>query len=330
MFKKKQLEAVAAQPAMTADPVITAESFTQLGTDAEKSEAIVRPSMSFVQDAMRRLAKNKIAIGCAVILIFMILGSIIFPFLSPYTMSEQHIDHAYKNMFYTHAEDGHLHIFGTDSLGRDIWVRIWEGARTSLFIAFAAVAINVVVGVLYGGISGYFGGMIDNILMRIVEIINGIPYLIIVILLMTVMEQGVGTIIIAYATVGWTGMARLVRGQIISLKEQEYVVAARAMGARPMRILIRHLLPNTLSVVIVNITLAIPSVIFTEAFLSFIGIGVPIPHASWGMLANEGVRVFQQYPYMLFIPAIFISLTMLSFNLFGDALRDVFDPRLRK
>lgn len=310
-------------------PVITADSFTHLGKDAEDSEQIVRPSISYWKDAMRRLAKNKAALVCAIFLLIIILMAIFVPIFSPYTMSDIHIEHKNQGMFYV-AEDGHMHLFGTDTLGRDLFVRVWSGARTSMFIAFSAVFINFLIGVVYGGISGYVGGNVDNILMRIIEIINGIPYLMVVILLLVVMEAGIGTMIIAYALVAWTGMARLVRGQVISLKEHEYVVAAKTMGAKPMRIIAKHLLPNTLSVVIINITLAIPSAIFTESFLSFIGLGVPIPNASWGTLANDGVLVFQMFPYALIIPAIFISLTMLSFNLLGDALRDVFDPRLRK
>jgi oligopeptide transport system permease protein len=233
-------------------------------------------------------------------------------------------------MFFKDSTDGHMHIFGTDTLGRDIFTRTWSGGRVSLFIAFAAVFINFVVGIIYGGISGYLGGAVDNVMMRIIEIINGIPYLIIVVLLMMVIPPGAMTMVIAYATVGWTGMARLVRGQIMSLKQQDYIVAAKVMGARPARIIAKHLLPNTLSVVIVNITLAIPSAIFTEAFLSYIGLGVPVPMASWGVLANDGSRVFQMFPSQLIIPAICISLTMLSFNLLGDGLRDALDPKLRR
>ncbi len=334
MSKKSKLAALEATQQAEFDEqpreaIIIDNSFDLVGKDTEQAELIVRPSLSYGKDAMRRLAKNKVAIACAIYLAVIIFMSVVVPLLSPYTMSEIHIEHTDKTIFYM-AEDGHMHIFGTDSLGRDIFVRIWSGAQISMFIAFTAVFINFIIGIIYGGISGYVGGSVDNIMMRIIEIINGIPYLMIVILLMMVMKAGVTTIIIAYAAVGWTGMARLVRGQIMTLKEQEYVVAAKTMGARPMRIIARHLLPNTLSVVIVNITLAIPGAIFTEAFLSFIGLGVPIPQASWGTLANEGVRVFQQFPHMLFLPAIFISLTMLSFNLLGDALRDVFDPRLRK
>lgn len=325
----KKNKAVAAFVEPVQEVVIRPDSFEAIGANANERDSIVRPSLSFWKDAMRRLVKNKVAVVCAVYLVIVLLMSVLVPILSSYSMSEQHVEHTYQGVFYV-AEDGHMHLLGTDSLGRDNFTRLWDGARVSMIIAFAAVGINLAVGIVYGGISGYIGGMTDNVMMRIVELINGIPYLMVVILLMVVLPPGIATIIIAYAAVGWTGMARLVRGQIISLKEQEYVVAAKTMGAKPLRILFRHLLPNTLSVVIVNITLAIPSAIFTEAFLSFIGLGVPIPQASWGTLANDGVQAFQQYPFMLFLPAILISLTMLSFNLLGDALRDVFDPRLRK
>ena len=204
------------------------------------------------------------------------------------------------------------------------------GARVSLLVGVVAALVNLVVGVLYGGIAGYFGGTVDNVMMRIVEVVNGIPYLIVVVLLMMVLPPGIFTMVIAYATVGWTGMARLVRGQCLSLKNQEFVVAAEAMGATASRIIGKHLLPNALSVIIINVTLAVPSAIFTEAFLSYIGMGVPVPQPSWGMLAQEGASVFQLYPHQLLIPAIAISLTMLSFNLLGDGLRDAFDPRLRR
>ena len=309
---------------------IEASAFEHIGADVLESEHISRPTTSYWKDAMGRLFKNKAAVVCRVILGIIFVGAVIVPMISPFTISEQSVLDANQTFMFKNTKTGKAHIFGTDTLGRDIFVRIWHGARTSLFIAFAAVFVNLMIGLIYGGISGYIGGWVDNLMMRIIEIINGIPYLMIVILLMMVLEPGIGTIIVAYAAVGWTGMARLVRGQVMGLKEQEYVIAARTMGASPMRIICRHLIPNTLSVVIVNITLAIPAVIFTEAFLSFIGLGVPIPNASWGTLANEGIRVFQQYPYQLILPAIFISVTMLSFNLLGDALRDAFDPKLRR
>jgi oligopeptide transport system permease protein len=309
---------------------IEKNKFEWVGANAAESENISRPSTSYWRDAMHRLSKNKAAMVCLIIIVFITLCSIIIPAVSPYTMSEQHLTHTYAPMGFKDPVDGHLHLFGTDTLGRDIFTRIWHGARISLFISFTAVFVNFIIGIIYGGISGYLGGAVDNVMMRIIEIINGIPYLIIVVLLMMVIPPGTMTMVIAYAFVGWTGMARLVRGQIMSLKQQDYVIAAKVMGAKSTRIIAKHLLPNTLSVVIVNITLAIPSAIFTEAFLSYIGLGVPVPLASWGTLANEGSRVFQMYPSQLIIPAICISITMLSFNLLGDGLRDALDPKLRR
>lgn len=304
--------------------------FEWVGGNAAESETISRPSTSYWRDAMKRLRKNKAAMFCLGIIIFIALLAIVIPIFSPFTISEQHYAHTDAPMGFKDPVDGHIHLFGTDSLGRDIFTRLWDGGRVSLFIAVTAVFINCIIGIIYGGISGYAGGKVDNLMMRIIEVINGIPYLIIVILLMMVLKPGVMTMVVAYAAVGWTGMARLVRGQVMSLKQQDYVVAARVMGAKPMRVIFKHLIPNTLSVVIVNITLAIPNVIFTEAFLSYIGLGVPVPKSSWGILASEGSAVFQTYPSQLLIPAICISLTMLSFNLLGDGLRDALDPRLRR
>ena len=204
------------------------------------------------------------------------------------------------------------------------------GGRVSLTIAVVSALVDLILGSIYGGVSGYFGGTLDIIMMRLLEIINGIPYLIIVILLMMILRPGMMTIIIAYSLVGWIPMARLVRGQVVALKQQEYIAAAEAMGAGPARIIARHLLPNTLSVVIVRVTLSIPSAIFSEAYLSYIGLGIPLPMCSWGSLAQLGIENFRIYPYQLIIPAICISLTMLAFNMFGDGLRDAFDPRLRR
>lgn len=329
--KLKGVNPFAAEALLPTNAPLAASDFEVVGPDIDKADAITRPSISYWKDAMRRLMANKTAVVCMIVLVIIMVMAVVVPMVSPYTISEQHLRHTNKGMMYQ-AEDGHLHIFGTDDLGRDQFTRIWDGARTSLFIAFAAVFVNLIVGLLYGSLSGYIGGRLDTIMMRFVEIVGGIPYLIIVILLKMIIpdQEGIISLVIAYASVGWLGMARLVRGQIMSLKEQEFVVAAKALGAGTGRIITRHLLPNLLSVVIVNITLAIPSAIFTEAFLSFIGMGVQIPYASWGTLAQEGVRVFIFYPLSLFLPAFFISITMLAFNLLGDGLRDAFDPRLRR
>lgn len=309
--------------------------FAWVGADPEKRESMARPSVTYWKDAMNRLKRNKVAMVCLFIILLIILSCIVVPFVTPFESREQHLGESSRG-FFTACTDSRyegqnlMHVFGTDKLGRDLLVRTFEGGRVSLMIAFAAVLVNLIIGMIYGGISGYFGGTVDNVMMRIVEVVNGIPYLIVVVLLMMVLEPGIFTMVVAYATVGWTGMARLVRGQCLSLKNQEFVVAAEAMGAKASRIIGRHLLPNTLSVIIINVTLAVPSAIFTEAFLSYIGMGVPVPQPSWGMLAQEGASVFQLYPHQLWIPAIAISLTMLSFNLLGDGLRDAFDPRLRR
>ena len=314
---------------------IAKERFAHVGENVRDREKISRPSVTFLQDAMRRLVSNKVAMVCVIIVALMILFSVFAPILSPFEFQEQHYDELDAGMFTVctdpnSAGNGHMHIFGTDTLGRDLFTRIWMGGRVSLIIAFASAIVDFFLGAIYGGISGYFGGTLDIILMRILEIINGIPYLMIVILLMLIMPPGIITIIVAYSLVGWIPMARLVRGQVVALKQQEFVAAAEAMGASTSRMIARHLLPNTLSVMIVRVTLSIPSAIFSEAYLSYLGLGVRPPECSWGSLAQLGIQNFRLYPSQLIIPAVCISLTMLAFNLFGDGLRDAFDPKLRR
>ncbi|MDR0896580.1 MAG: ABC transporter permease [Oscillospiraceae bacterium] len=314
---------------------IDSNRFAYVGESANEREAIARPRVTFMQDAMRRLYKNKVALICAGLIILLSLMSIFAPIFSSFDYREQHYGHTNAPMMTpcddaASAGNGHTHLLGTDKLGRDIWTRVWMGGRVSLTIAIVSALIDFALGIIYGGISGYLGGTVDIIMMRILEIINGIPYLIIVILLMLIMQPGMVTIIIAYSLVGWIPMARLVRGQVIALKQQEFVTAAEALGASPARIISRHLLPNTLSVVIVRVTLSIPGAIFSEAYLSYLGLGIPLPMCSWGSLAQAGIENFRLYPIQLFVPAIAISLTMLAFNMFGDGLRDAVDPKLRR
>ena len=236
-------------------------------------------------------------------------------------------------------------LLGTDGFGRDLLARTLYGIGVSLQIALIAAVINLFIGVIYGSVAGYVGGNTDNVMMRIVDIINSIPLLLYVILLMVVLkdspfeenilnaifgESGLGTIIIALVTVYWVGMARLVRGQMLGLKEQEYVLAARTIGVSDAKIIAKHLIPNALGPIIVTLTMMIPSAVFTEAFLSFIGLGINEPAASLGALANDGASVFQSYLYQLVIPSVVIAFMMLSFNFVGDGLRDALDPRLRK
>lgn len=340
----------------------SAEDFAWVGPDIHKSMESVRPSISYWRDAWRRLKQNRIAIIALVILIILTVCSFILPELGSTTFDEQHWDdigsprHRFQYMQVCQEEgeagpmpfeeaqklsfwgkikawrEGQIriHIFGVDDSGADFWIRLWYGGRVSLSIGLIAALCYFLIGVPYGAISGLVGKRTDTIMMRIVEIIYGIPYLIIVILLMTVMKAGMLTIVVAMAAVGWTGLARLVRGQVVQLKEQEYVIAARTMGASSGRIIRRHVLPNTLSVVIVNLTLAIPGAIFTESFLSYIGIGISPPQCSWGSLCEAGRSSLFTNPQFLFYPAGLICLTMLSFNLLGDALRNVLDPRMRK
>jgi len=220
-------------------------------------------------------------------------------------------------------------LLGTDQLGRDVLARQLYGARISLTVAFVATLVNFFIGVFYGGLAGYLGGKADAIMMRIVEVISTIPLTLYVILIMVVFNSGFLSVVLAIGSVYWVDMARIVRGQILTLKQQDYVAAARTMGASTPRILIRHLLPNSVGPILVTLTMLIPSAIFIESFMSFIGLGVTPPEASWGTLTSEAVETLRAYPYQLFFPAAAISLTMFAFNFLGDGLRDALDPRLR-
>lgn len=281
------------------------------------------PSRSFGRDAWLRFNSNRLAVAGLVVIVGILLAAMVGPALSPYNYSDQ-------SLLFTDQPPSAAHWFGTDALGRDLLVRVLYGARISLTVGVFASLINLSIGVVYGGISGFMGGRVDNIMMRIVDILYGVPSLLYIILLMVILQPGLKNILIAIGIAYWLDMARMVRGQILALKEQDYVQAARALGASSSRILLRHLLPNALGPIIVTATLAIPQAIFTEAFLSYIGLGVGAPMASWGVLASEGVQSLQSYPFQLLFPAAAISITMLAFNFVGDGLRDALDPRTRK
>lgn len=223
------------------------------------------------------------------------------------------------------------HWFGTDELGRDIFARVWKAGRVSIVIGITGALISAVVGTIYGGISAYFGGKIDTVMMRIVEILLSVPYLLVVILISIITDsRSLGTMLISLTLTGWCGTARMVRGQMLQIKSQEYILAAEALGVKPSKIIIRHFIPNVLNVLIVSITFNIPGYIFSESFLSYIGLGIQPPNTSWGALASAAQRNFIFYPYQLFFPGLMIALTMLSFTLLGDGLRDALDPRLRE
>lgn len=216
--------------------------------------------------------------------------------------------------------------FGTDDLGRDIFTRTWYGARISLFIGLTAASIDFLIGIVWGGVAALAGGKIDEGLMRLADILYALPYLLVVILLNVMLGSGLWSMIIAITLIGWITMARVVRGQLLLLKEMEYVLAARAIGASFGRILFKHLLPNAMGPILVTITLTVPAAIFTEAFLSFMGLGVQAPMASWGTMTSEGLSALAYYPWRLFFPAFFISLTLLSLQLVGEALKQAFIP----
>lgn len=298
------------------------DMFQPLNRDEKDAEKIVRPSLTYWADAWRRLKQNKLAIISLIALALIVIMALIGPIISPY-------EYDFQDFTAINETPSTAHWFGTDDLGRDLFVRAWKGARVSLLIGLISAVINVTIGIIYGGIAGYKGGRVDTIMMRIVEIIYSIPALLWVILLMIIMGQGLTTIIVALSISGWGGMARLVRGQVLQLKEMEYVLAAQSLGASSWRIILKHLIPNAMGPIIINLTFQVPDAIFTEAFLSFIGLGVPPPIASWGTLANEGTKVMTLYPYQILFPAILISITMLAFNIFGDGIRDSLDPKLR-
>lgn len=302
---------------------MTKDMFEKVPKDQKDINKIVRPSVSYMQDVWRRLKENKLAMLGMIIIIVITLAAIFGPMLSKYDYFSQNFDVANQRPSSTYW-------FGTDGFGRDIFTRVLYGARISLTVGFAASILNITIGVLYGGISGYFGGKVDSTMMRIVDVLYSIPMMIYVILLMLVLGAGLKSIIIALAISNWTSMARIVRAQILSLKQQEFVLAAKTIGASSFRILLRHLIPNSMGPIIVTLTLSIPSAIFNEAFLSFIGLGVSAPMASWGTLASDAMQGYQLYPYQLFFPALAISLTVYAFQLFGDGLRDALDPKMRK
>ena len=288
--------------------------------DADK---MTRPSLTYWSDAWRRFRGNRVAMVSAVILLIVILMAVFQPMVSKYAYDEQ-------DWFAINQGPSSEHWFGTDELGRDIFVRCWEGARVSLLIAFVVAILNGTIGILYGGISGYFGGVTDNIMMRFCELIASIPQMLWVVLLILVLKPGIFPIILAIGVTGWIGMARLFRGQVFALKESEFVMASRTMGAGSLWIILKHLLPNAMSPIIISMANAIPGAIFSESFLSYIGLGVPLPMASWGSLASDGANKLLTYPYQLIFPALLICVTMLCFNLMGDGLRDALDPRMRQ
>jgi oligopeptide transport system permease protein len=275
-------------------------------------------------DAAQRLRRNRAAVTAGVILGLMTLLVIVGPWFSPYDYDFTHWD-----MILVAPDLASGHVFGTDGIGRDIFVRTLYGGRISLLVGVVATVVSLVIGIAYGATAGYFGGRVDHVMMRIVDILYAMPFMFFVILLMVLFGRNIVLIFIAIGAINWLDMARIVRGQTLSLKSKEFVEAAEALGVRPFRIIRRHIVPNLLGVVVVYVTLTIPQVILVESFLSFLGLGVQEPMTSWGALVNEGAQEMEQAPWTLVFPAVFLATTLFCFNFIGDGLRDALDPKDR-
>ena len=333
------------------------EDFLPATEEEKQSQIIMRESVSFWKDGVRRFVKNKVAMVSLVVIILVMIFSFIVPIFYPYSYKEQMkgANHL-APMEYSEEEQARIdagekvfpHIFGTDNLGRDYAIRVMMGSRISLLVGLIATAIILVIGSLYGSIAAFFGGWVDLIMMRIVDIIYTIPDILLIVLLSFALQAPLSTLetvpgfgcvntlgpnlismFIAFGMLYWVTMSRIIRGQVLQLKQQEYVTAARALGVSNGKIIKKHLLTNCIGTLIVTTTLQIPSSIFTESFLSFLGMGVAVPLPSLGSLASAALNGINTYPYLLFIPAALISLIILSFNLLGDGLRDAFDPKLK-
>lgn len=338
---------------------LTADLFEVSPADMTQHEAITRPSLTFWQDARKRLFRNKGALTGLIILSIICFLTVFGPMFNEYAYDQQNLRHAklpprmpvvsslgimdgtklekkfdgtqervdsYKQKG---VEDGVNHWFGTDDLGRDLWTRTWTGARVSLFIAILAAIYDLLIGVTYGGVSAYYGGKVDMYMQRFIEILTGIPSLVILTLFILVFEPGVLSMSLAMAISGWTGMSRIVRSHVLRIKNQEFVLASRTLGASDKKIIVKHLFPNIIGPVVVMMMFSLPSAIFYEAFLSFIGLGLQPPYASLGVLINDGFKQLQTNPYMMFIPSMVICLLIFSLNLLADGLRDAVDPKMR-
>ncbi|WP_258171519.1 ABC transporter permease [Paraclostridium sordellii] len=301
----------------------TDDMFERIGTEGLSNEDIGQKSITYWADVWRRFRSNKMAILGLVLLIGIVLLLFIGPSLKG--LDYQKIDAAKKNL-----GPSSEHWFGTDDMGRDLFTRVCVGGRISIYIGLSCTFVMFIIGSLLGALAGLKGGIVDDIIMRICELIGNLPYLIIVVILSMVMGRSMFSLVFAMSITAWVGTTRMVRGQILQIKEQDYVQAAQALGASTYRIIIKHLFPNTLGIIMVSVTMSIPGFIFSEAFLSYIGLGVRPPETSWGALASAGQLQLMFYPYQLFFPCLLIILTMLSFHLIGDGLSDALDPKLRK
>ena len=333
------------------------DDFTLRGLDEAHFVDTNFSSHSFWKEAFQRFVENKGALISLIVIVLIVLMALVGPGMNPYTydgqvISEQNLapripglenlgifdgseelktSTGYKeiNGYVSKGLDNTYYWFGSDNLGRDIWTRVWTGTRISLYIAVVAVVVDVVFGLSYGLISGYFGGAVDMVMQRFVDVLSCIPNLVIVTLLVIVLQPGLGTITLALCIRGWISMSRIARAQVLKLKEQEFVLASRTLGAKSFFIIFREVLPNIMGAIITKTMFSIPDAIFTEAFLAFIGLGIPAPLASLGSLISDSFKLLTTHPYMIVSPLIVLGLLMLCFNMAGDGLRDALDPKMK-
>ena len=272
-------------------------------------------------DALRRLQRNRLAIVGVVVLLTVVLAAVVAPWLAPFPFDKTDLRYGAK-------PPSRLHLLGTDELGRDLFTRILYGARISFAVGILATLVSLTIGVTYGCVAGYVGGRLDHLMMRIVDILYGLPFMFFVIILMVIFGRNILNLFVALGAVQWLTMARIVRGQVLSFKVREFVLSAQAVGASPPRLLVRHVLPNAVGPIVVYATLTVPAVMLEEAFLSFLGLGVQPPMASWGSLASEGAAAMEPYPWLILFPGMALTMTLLSLNFVGDGLRDALDPQI--
>lgn len=297
--------------------------FRKLSKEEKNDEFIAIENQTFFQSVKKEFKKNKRAVFGLIVLLTVLFLAIFGPLFSPYTYDQQ-------NMALRNAPPSAAHFFGTDKMGRDIFVRILYGARISLGVGLMAAIVNLILGTIYGGIAGYAGGKTDMIMMRIVDIIYSVPSMLYIVLIMLWLGAGVTSIMIGISITCWIGMARIVRQEVKSLKEQEFTMAAYVLGASPKRILLKHLLVNAMGPIIVNVTLQVPQAIFTEAWLSFLGVGISAPKASWGTLCEAARELIQVYPMQTIYPLVAICITIISFNFVGEGLERALDPKRKR
>ncbi|WP_400163614.1 oligopeptide ABC transporter permease [Brevibacillus sp. TJ4] len=328
---------------------ISDDLFVPEPVDPSLQEQISGPMQSIWKDALQRLLKNKGAVVSFFLILLIGVMSLVGPMMSGRTYDAQNLAHSNlppkvpglewlglngKDVNgvdqYERRGITENFWFGTDEFGRDLWTRVWKGTQISLFIAILAALLDLIIGVAYGGISAFYGGKLDNAMQRVIEVLVGIPNLIVIILFILILDPGISSIVLAMIITGWVSMARVVRGQLLQIKSQEFVLASRALGASNSRLIVKHLLPNAIGPILVTMMFTIPSAIFFEAFLSFIGLGLQPPLASLGVLIQDGYVGMRFFAYKLLFPGIVISVLMISFNLLADGLRDALDPRMKK